>query len=133
MGGAIFNLGGTVDITDSTFTGNSAIGGTVGAYGPGQVGSGLGGAIFNCDGVLTVTNSTTSGNTAAQGGSGIYAYGADVSVSGVRTEATVTLFPVNLTDYASTGNVTLIVVPEPGSATLLILGGVGALLRRRRK
>jgi CSLREA domain-containing protein len=62
-GGGIFNQsGGTLTVTNSTFSGNSA-----GLYG---------GGIFNqSGGTLTVTNSTFSGNSASAGGSdggGIY-------------------------------------------------------------
>src|SRR5208283_4608523 len=57
-GGGIENVG-TLTVTNSTFSGNSATGGT-------------GGGIFN-DGTLTVTNSTFSTNTAAGlGGGGIF-------------------------------------------------------------
>jgi CSLREA domain-containing protein len=56
-GAGIFNAGGTLTVTDTTFSGNAA----------GAVGSG-GGAIFSFDGTLTVTNSTFSGNSASAGG-----------------------------------------------------------------
>ena len=62
MGGAIFSNGGTVNIINSTFTANSAIGGT-GA----NNGQALGGAIFNRDGTLTITNSTLSADIANEG------------------------------------------------------------------
>ena len=69
FGGAIYNLGGTLTITDSTFSGNSA---------------GTGGAIYNQlyndGGTLTITNSTFSGNTSEYGG-GIYNEGATVSIT----------------------------------------------------
>jgi CSLREA domain-containing protein len=55
FGGAIFNAG-TVEVTNSTFSGNSAD-------------DGIGGAIFNSSGaLLTLTNSTFSGNSASLGG-----------------------------------------------------------------
>ena len=54
-GGAIYNSG-TVTVTDSTFSGNSATGGA-------------GGAILN-NGTATVTDSTFSGNSAPLGGNG---------------------------------------------------------------
>ena len=67
MGGAIFNLAGTVSVVNCTCTDNSAVGGAEGggdnAKSTGYDGSGLGGAIFSLDGSLTVTNSTISGNT----------------------------------------------------------------------
>ena len=73
MGGAVFNEAGTVVITNSTFTGNTATGGAggVGAK-SGTGGKGLGGALFNHNGTVTINNSTISGNTAAQSGRGIF-------------------------------------------------------------
>ena len=68
LGGAVFNEGGTVVITNSTFTGNKALGGAGG--GDADAGMGLGGGLFNYNGAITVTNSTFSGNT-AKGGRGI--------------------------------------------------------------
>ncbi len=62
MGGGIFNYFGTVTITNSTFSGNSA------------TGDGSGGGISN-SGTLTVTKSTFSGNNASNsdfGGGGIF-------------------------------------------------------------
>ena len=58
QGGAIFNNGGTLTVTGSTFSGNSASGG------------GQGGAIFNNGNTLTVTGSTFSSNSAPGGGQG---------------------------------------------------------------
>jgi trimeric autotransporter adhesin len=58
--GGIYNIGGTMTVSNSTFSGNSA----PGAYG---------GGIYNL-GTLTVSNSTFSGNSATSGG-GIANYG----------------------------------------------------------
>ena len=58
MGGAIYNNGGTVSIMNSTFSGNSAVGGSS----IGISGAGLGGAIFSRNGYLTILQSTISGN-----------------------------------------------------------------------
>jgi hypothetical protein len=75
LGGAIFNDGGTVTITNSTLSGNTAQGGLAGTGETGAAkGQGLGGAIFNHNGSLTLTNSTLSGNT-AQAGRGVYNVG----------------------------------------------------------
>ena len=90
-GGAIFNGGGTLTVTNSTFSGNTGLGGAIanggatsggtltvtnstfsGNSSPGSSGVG-GGAIFNV-GTLTVINSTFSGNSATNGG-GIFNYG----------------------------------------------------------
>jgi hypothetical protein len=79
LGGAVFNNGGQVTITNSTLTGNTAQGGG-GGYGlfgevGGDNGQGLGGAVFSRNGSLTITNSTLSGNTADQGGRDVYLLG----------------------------------------------------------
>jgi hypothetical protein len=82
LGGAVFNNLGTLSITNSTLTGNSANGGgATSAPSTGQVspvgGSGFGGAIFNRSGAVTTDNVTIAGNTvggATGAGGGIYNY-----------------------------------------------------------
>jgi hypothetical protein len=59
LGGGIFNDGGTLTVTNSIISGNSAE---------------FGGGIFNDGGTLTVTNNTISRNSAQQDGGGIYNY-----------------------------------------------------------
>jgi hypothetical protein len=80
LGGAIFNDGGTVSITDSTLAGNLAQGGSGG--GGGNNGSGLGGAVFSRNGTLSILDSTLSGNTAAQGGRAVYLLGDGAAATG---------------------------------------------------
>jgi Bacterial Ig-like domain (group 3) len=82
MGGAVFNEAGTVTITNSTITENTAIGGAGGTGKEldrgtfhGLPGKALGGGLFNHNGTITVTNCTFSGNTAADGGRGIFNLG----------------------------------------------------------
>jgi CSLREA domain-containing protein len=76
LGGAIFNRGGTVTITNSTISGNRAIGGAGGAgrTAPfdGEDGQGMGGGIFNLEGSLTVLNSTVVDNVVNGAGRQIY-------------------------------------------------------------
>lgn len=72
LGGAIFNYGGSVNVTNSTFTANQTVGG-LGGSGAGN-GVGLGGAIFNLNGQLAVDSATISGNLATIG-QGIYSLG----------------------------------------------------------
>src|SRR5262249_9953189 len=84
-GGGLYNLGGTVTLTSSTLSSNSAFGGIVNAYygtmtvtnctisansasGPHAPGGGI-----SNDGTLTVINCTLSANSAEQGG-GIFNY-----------------------------------------------------------
>ncbi len=63
MGGAIFNFGGQITITNSTVSGNTASGGLGGMFGYEAPGSGLGGGLFNRNGTVLITNSTLSENT----------------------------------------------------------------------
>jgi hypothetical protein len=70
LGGAIFNMGaadggGTVSITNCTFTANTARGGSGGKGAVG--GSGYGGAIFNLDGMVALNDDTLSANTVVAG------------------------------------------------------------------
>lgn len=67
LGGAIFNDAGNVTITNSTVTGNSAIGGGGGGVGGTTNGSGYGGAIFNFNGSLSLSFVTVAGNAVAAG------------------------------------------------------------------
>ena len=70
LGGAVFNYGGTILITNSTLTGNTASGGS-----GNNNGSGFGGAIFNLNGYVAAHNVTIAGNAAPQGGGAIYSLG----------------------------------------------------------
>ena len=88
LGGAVFNDGGSVIITDSTLAANLAIGGAGGvARGSGQAGaagSGLGGAVFNRGGSITLVNSTLADNTATAGGA-LFVLGDGTSGDGTAT------------------------------------------------
>ena len=64
MGGAIFNDAGTLVITNSTFTANTAAGG---GSGMGGSGSAFGGAIFNYSGSLSITYGTLARNAVIVG------------------------------------------------------------------
>jgi len=101
MGGAIFNDAGTVQISNSTFTINSAIGGN-GLSGSGN-GSGYGGAIFNLSGSLTITNATLSSNTAAQGGTDIYNLADGVASTVVANNTIMGQTAASVTDYVDNG------------------------------
>ena len=67
MGGALFNHGGFVSATNSTWTDNRAIGGSADPDSQAFPGAGLGGAIFNLDGDLNILSSTLSGNRVVRG------------------------------------------------------------------
>ncbi len=88
LGGGIFSNGGTIALTNDTFTADSAAGGLGGADtsggGTGTIGSGYGGAVFVRNGTLTATFDTFTSNTAAQGGTDIYVY-SDASNGGNST------------------------------------------------
>lgn len=85
-GGAIFNDGGTVTISNTTLSGNSAVtnGGAIdndagtltvtGSTLSGNSAGDSGGAIANKYGTLTLTNSTLVGNQATDLGGAIYSY-----------------------------------------------------------
>ncbi len=74
MGGAIFNRGGTITLSNITISGNTAAGGLRGelaasAFGqPGVAGSGFGGGLFNLNGTVNVISGTFSDNVATNGG-----------------------------------------------------------------
>ena len=143
MGGAIFNYGGNLSLTNSTISGNRAVGGA-GA----NPGSGFGGAIFNLNGSINTLNATLAINVAAQGGGDIYSLGDN----GVATQAgpglphtpanvvlnntilagatdgsanPVTDFLQNTNDSSGTGT-NYGSVASSGSADLITLNSVGA-------
>jgi len=77
LGGALFNLGGTVVLVNTTLSGNSAVRGAggVGFFVDGSPGQGRGGAILTRNGTLTLVGCTLANNTAAQGGGALVAVG----------------------------------------------------------
>jgi hypothetical protein len=105
LGGAVFNMNGTVNIVNSTFANNSALGGASGidsgsdASSPPEAGSGHGGGLFNLNGTVTVTNSTFSGNVAQDGastpndgfGGAIYALAHETGAGVTAADVTLTL------------------------------------------
>ena len=66
-GGGISNVSGTLTVTNSTFSGNSA--------------GSAGGGIYTNGGTATITNSTFSGNSASTGGGGIYIGGGTLTIT----------------------------------------------------
>jgi CSLREA domain-containing protein len=92
-GGAIYNAG-TLMITNSTFSGNSA--------------TSIGGAISNFDGTLTITTSTFSGNSAGDGGA-IMSFGpssAAMITSSSFTGNTANSFGGAISSYSGTLTIT---------------------------
>ena len=72
-GGGLENGNGTVSISNSTFSGNSA---------PGPAALASGGGLDNFGGTLSISNSTFSGNSASSGqGGGLSNYGGTLSIS----------------------------------------------------
>jgi len=96
LGGAIFNDGGNLTVTNSTFTANSAEGGSGG--GNAQNGSGLGGAIFNYDGEFSALNTTISLNS-ADSGRGIYNLADGQLSTAILINTIVGQSDMNATDY----------------------------------
>ena len=76
MGGALFANGGSITLTNSTFTANTASGGSGGSgnavTSDGMSGSGLGGAVFARNSTVSATFDTFSSNSASQGGTDVY-------------------------------------------------------------
>jgi hypothetical protein len=96
MGGAIFNMGGSLTLTNSTLAENEARGGN--GY---EDGSGAGGGIFNLDGTVTLLFSTLADNLtlddykfgagAVSGDNDLYNLTYDTSPSSTPQPATVTI------------------------------------------
>ncbi len=78
LGGAIFNDGGTLTVTNSTFNGNFVDRGLGGASGesnrPAGNGGDAGGAIFSLHGTVIILNSTIDGNEGTGAGAGLVVY-----------------------------------------------------------
>ena len=83
LGGAVFNQGGAVTITNSTLSGNSVAAGAAGGNGGAASGQAFGGAVFSRNGSVTVLNSTFTSNTAANGGTGLYNLGDGATATAV--------------------------------------------------
>ena len=99
LGGAIFNLYGTVNAADSTFSGNSAKGGA-GC----NNGSGYGGAIFNLDGTVSLQGVTVAANSAASGGAAVYNLALGATPTGGGVAATLDLQNTILAGSAADGD-----------------------------
>jgi hypothetical protein len=98
MGGAIFNYLGTVTLTNSTLTANSAVAGISGGGGAGA-GSAYGGAIFNYNGTLSALNCTISANSATNGGRGIYNLGNGGTATATVNNTIIGQTDASVTDY----------------------------------
>lgn len=129
LGGGIFSNGGTLTLTNDTFTANAAIGGVTGSgQGPGTAGSGFGGAVFALNGSLTATFDTFSGNT-AQGGTDIYLL-TDLNDAGIRSGGTATARLVDNILGQSDNSVTDIAAMSiSGGATPSLAGSSRNLIR----
>jgi len=97
-GGGINNSG-TLSITDSTFSGNSASGGSGGYFG----GAGSGGAISN-SGTLAITDSTFSGNSALLGGYGGFHLSVGASGGGIYNSGTLSITDSTFSGNSATGS-----------------------------
>jgi uncharacterized repeat protein (TIGR02543 family) len=78
MGGAIFNMQGSLTIRNSTVASNEARGGTDNVT---DHGKGYGGAVFNMDGSFTAEDSTFANNTALDASSSIYNLAYDAAIA----------------------------------------------------
>ena len=116
MGGAIFNMQGTLTIEDSTLAGNTALGGEDSVK---DHGKGIGGAVFNLSGTLTATASTFAGNTAAYYASQIYNLVYDrheARTAQATLRSTIVAGGVGAPDLASNKTEYIVVPPNLGSA-----------------
>lgn len=112
-GGAIFNNGGTVQITNSTITGNDAFGGA-NAFADG--GGGNGGAIFNEGGTLQITGSLFSNNSAF-GGTSTLSSGGGGNGGAISSNSSHPLTIANSTFFGNKAT--------GGNGTAISSGGVG--------
>ena len=113
MGGAVFNMQGTLDVRDSTLTANAAHGGTD-ASAVTDDGKGMGGAVFNLSGTFTAEGSTFAANTADSDGGSIYnlVYDAHTARTAQTTlHNTIVANDLSPTDLAS--NKTAYISPSP--------------------
>jgi hypothetical protein len=94
LGGAVFNMQGSVTIENSTLDGNHASDGS--ASGGANAGKGLGGAIFNLNGSVVLTDATFDHNIANDGATDVY----DLVYDSVTTRAAM----LTLTDSVLTGS-----------------------------
>jgi hypothetical protein len=81
----VFNHRGTLTVINSTFTGNSALGGPGANLGSGSCGGGglgAGGAIFNLNGIVSLTNDTLDTNIARGGATALAGATAGRSLGG---------------------------------------------------
>ena len=82
LGGAVFNMQGTLNLVNTTLTANSVAGGAGGTGA--SAGQGLGGGIFNLNGDVTLSYSTIARNTASTDGGAVYTLGLEIN-NGVDT------------------------------------------------
>src|SRR5207253_11393958 len=118
MGGAIFNYGGTVTITDSTIAGNVALGGAAPGTAAG-FGSGYGGGVFNLNDNDTLTKVTLADNTATNASGNTYDGAALYNLSDTFLVRTATVTTAN-TIFDSTSFRAAVVVDQQSADTATI-------------
>jgi len=95
FGGGVYIAGGSANISNTTFTGNDAMGG-FGAGAPGSDGSAFGGAIYVAAGQVVLTTSTVNNNWAATEATlGTTAYGGGLYVAGGAVTVSNDIFQSN--------------------------------------
>ncbi len=124
LGGAVFSTG-ILTLTNSTLSGNSAIGGSALLS---QPGSGFGGAIFVRNGQTTISNCTvnnnlamrgTSPNAASQAGGGLYVLGDGATATLTVTNTILANTPNGITD-AFINTINSGTVTQTGNASNLV-------------
>jgi len=116
MGGAIFNMQGTLTITNSTLAGNSAAGGGGTVADPGK---GFGGAVFNLSGSFTAVDSTFANDSADFDGLAIYniVYDAAMARTALTTLSGTIVASGGGTVPALTNDKTTYITPSPNLGT----------------
>jgi len=99
-GGALYVAGGTANISNTTFTGNSVTGGENSEHSAGA----FGGAIYVAAGQVTLTNSTVSNNSAGLFNFSAYpGYGGGLCIAGGTVTVTEDTVESNTADFGSGG------------------------------
>jgi len=109
LGGAIFNSAGTVTLTQSTISGNTALGGSSGTYGggEGEPGSAYGAGLFSRNGLVTISSTTIANNVLSGqtvGGAGVFILGDGSTATAILNNTIVADSPIGSDFFATSIN-----------------------------
>ncbi len=94
----------------------------------GHAGQGSSGGLISASGTPAVTWTDFRDRTSFLSSSSVIAY-----TAGVSGDANISLFGTDSTDGATMSAIAIAPIPEPATMSLLALGGLGVLLKRKRK